>query len=378
MKRVLITLACVIQFALGGVAIAENNDKDVAQKEYHQVTGMINWIKQHIVSDQQQLTALEKKVRDADNAISQVNQSIAKTRVLFNNKKNSLERITQSIKTHKNNLSDQQYKLGRHLRAIYELQQENHIKLLINREDPASIDRILNYAGILNRYYLADLEKTRDSLKTLREAEAEAKMTKQQFTQLIQQLEQQRLSLVKLQNNRQMILRRLNKSINQNHDRLSLYQQNKIRLGQVIEQLDQSQQLQSQHFKNYYHHMSRPTQGTISTHYGSAIAEGKLTMNGVIIDATLDTPVYAVAPGRVVFAKWLKGFGLLVIINHGHGYMTLYGRNNSLYHKVGDWVKQGEQIGSVGQSGGFDTPSLYFAIRYNGQPLNPERWWARG
>lgn len=364
---------CIIA---NGAAMAES--KDVAQKEYHQVTGMINWIKQHIVSDQQQLTALEKKVRDADNAIGQLNQSIGKTRVLFNNKKNSLHRITQSIKTYKKNLNEQQDKLNRHLRAIYELQQENHIKLLINREDPASIDRILNYAGILNQYYLNDLDKTRKTLKDLREAEKEAKMTKRQFTQLIQQLESQKQSLLALQNNRKIILQRLNKSINQNHDRLSLYQQNKVRLGQVIKRLDQKQQLENQHFKNYYRHLSRPTQGSVAKHYGSTFAEGKLTMNGVIIRAALDTPVYAVAPGRVVFAKWLKGFGLLVIINHGHGYMTLYGRNNSLYHKVGDWVKQGDQIGSVGQSGGFNTPSLYFAIRHNGQPVNPERWWVRG
>ena len=77
---------------------------------------------------------------------------------------------------------------------------------------------------------------------------------------------------------------------------------------------------------------------------------------------------------KVVFSRWLKGFGLLVIINHGQGYMTLYGRNNSLYQKAGDWVNAGDVIATVGQSGGFSEPSLYFAIRHNSQPQNPEKW----
>jgi septal ring factor EnvC (AmiA/AmiB activator) len=117
-----------------------------------------------------------------------------------------------------------------------------------------------------------------------------------------------------------------------------------------------------------------PSRGKLITRYGSARKVGKLKWQGVNISAPEGTEVRAISHGRVAFSDWLRGFGLLTIIDHGDGYMSLYGGNQSLFKEVGDWVEAGEAIASVGNSGGRQDSALYFEIRHNGKPSNPLKW----
>jgi septal ring factor EnvC (AmiA/AmiB activator) len=96
------------------------------------------------------------------------------------------------------------------------------------------------------------------------------------------------------------------------------------------------------------------------------------------VTARPGTPVQAISHGRVAFADWLRGFGLLMIIEHGDGYMSLYGHSELLFKDVGDWVEAGEVIGKVGDTGGREMSGLYFEIRHNGKPINPDAWMSRG
>jgi septal ring factor EnvC (AmiA/AmiB activator) len=122
-----------------------------------------------------------------------------------------------------------------------------------------------------------------------------------------------------------------------------------------------------------------PVQGRLAGDYGQPRgAGGPVRWTGVLLEATAGTPVKAVYHGRVAFADWLQGLGLLVIVDHGGGYMSLYGHNEALLKESGDWVEPGETIAQVGDSGGQARPGLYFEIRYNGEPVNPHPWIARG
>ncbi len=116
-----------------------------------------------------------------------------------------------------------------------------------------------------------------------------------------------------------------------------------------------------------------PLKGRLLLNYGERINQG-IRSNGIRISGREGQEIAAVHHGRVVFSDWLRGFGLLVILDHGKGYMSLYGNNQSLYKDVGDWVEAGELIATVGQSGGQRTPGVYFEIRYQGKASNPMRW----
>jgi septal ring factor EnvC (AmiA/AmiB activator) len=120
-----------------------------------------------------------------------------------------------------------------------------------------------------------------------------------------------------------------------------------------------------------------PVQGKLAGDYGQPRGGGTVKWNGVLLEATAGTPVRAVYHGRVAFADWLQGLGLLVIVDHGGGYMSLYGHNEALLKESGDWVEPGEAIAQVGDTGGQSRAALYFEIRYNGEPVNPHPWIAR-
>ena len=117
-----------------------------------------------------------------------------------------------------------------------------------------------------------------------------------------------------------------------------------------------------------------PVDGKISTRFGKRRNAGKLKWDGVFINADEGDPVYAIHYGRVVFSDWLRGFGLLMIISHGEGYMSLYGHNQVLYRETGDWVTAGDMIATVGDSGGQKETGLYFEIRISGEPTDPQSW----
>jgi septal ring factor EnvC (AmiA/AmiB activator) len=118
-----------------------------------------------------------------------------------------------------------------------------------------------------------------------------------------------------------------------------------------------------------------PISGRLIARYGSPRGEdNRATWDGVLISASAGSPVRAIHDGRVVFADWLRGSGLLVILDHGNGYLSLYGHNQSLLKNAGDIVKAGEPIATVGTSGGQETPALYFAIRQQGRPTDPAQW----
>ncbi len=127
-------------------------------------------------------------------------------------------------------------------------------------------------------------------------------------------------------------------------------------------------------FKKLRGKLPWPTNGKLVHKYGSYRIPGKLKWDGVVIHANAGTPIKAIHHGRVVFADYLRGQGLLIIVDHGNGYMSLYGHNQTLSKKVGSFVEAGEVIGQVGTSGGQDRAGLYFEIRENGKPSNPSRW----
>ena len=121
--------------------------------------------------------------------------------------------------------------------------------------------------------------------------------------------------------------------------------------------------------------MPLPVRGRIVSRYGSQRGgDARLKWDGLLVSASLGTQVHAIHGGRVVFADWLRGSGLLLILDHGNGYLSLYGHNQTLLREVGTWVQPGEAIATVGNSGGLPEPSLYFAIRHRGQALDPLAW----
>jgi septal ring factor EnvC (AmiA/AmiB activator) len=195
-------------------------------------------------------------------------------------------------------------------------------------------------------------------------------------------LNDQRLDLESARKNRQSLLVALNHEIAQQDTQLNKLLDDEIKLQRLLKSIEFVLGDISQDTRGYLPFskskgkLAWPIQGSLRDIFGKSRGNtaGSLKWQGVIIESNPGEEIRAIANGQVVFSDWMPSYGLLLIIDHGAGYMTLYGHNQSLYKSVGEWVEMGELVAVVGDSGGQDTPGLYFEIRHKGRPLNPTTW----
>jgi septal ring factor EnvC (AmiA/AmiB activator) len=267
------------------------------------------------------------------------------------------------------------------LRSAYAMGRGDRLRMLLNREDLTRSGRVFGYYRCLGRERaarIAEVERLAAKLETLRaEAEAEA----ERLQRLAESQEQTRLRLESAQAERSTIVADLDASIAEDRDQLSALNQDAEALRSLIDRLRREAQiaaeigLSQEDIESRQARLDWPiAEARLLSRFHRAEAATDLHADGVMIAADEGTEVHAVHNGRVVYADWLRGFGMLMVIDHGDGYMTLYGHNQTLLKEVGEWVGSGEVIALTGASGGSGGPGLYFAIRHDGEPLDPERW----
>jgi septal ring factor EnvC (AmiA/AmiB activator) len=253
------------------------------------------------------------------------------------------------------------------------------LKVLLNQEDPAEISRMLAYYDSLNRARADQVARYRDLLRSL--ARIEANIVKQ--TDLLantrSKLGQQHDQLSLSKEKRQLALAMLKVALQDREARLAKMVADRKGLESLLKRLVRSidpfpaiDELGS--FADQKGKIFLPVGGEITNRFGSSRNAGKLRWQGVFITTEEGQPIRAIHHGRVVFSDWLRGFGMLLIINHGDGYMSLYGHNQTLYRQTGDWVAANEIIALSGNSGGLDKSGLYFEIRQSGKPRDPQTW----
>lgn len=326
--------------------------------------------KRHVL--QQDLNKIDTQYGDASQKRQQIEQDILKQQKQIT----GLESVSSSSK---NKIHLQQEALAEQLRLSYLLQRQGATKLFLNQEDFAQVSRMLHYYQTLNIYRIANIQQLENSLEKISNQQKELLVEYKNLKNLQQKLETQEKQLNLMKDNRTQLIASINHTISDQNQVLDSLNINKKRLEQTLIHLSQTPAAYKGNFNNINFaqqrgHLPWPTKGKVMHYFNTPIAESELKWSGELIEAADEQPVYAVAPGAVIFSKWLEGYGLLIIINHGQGYMSLYGRNHSLYKHEGDKVSAGDLIATVGQSGGYDKPALFFAIRYNAKPLDPSQW----
>jgi septal ring factor EnvC (AmiA/AmiB activator) len=275
--------------------------------------------------------------------------------------------------------SGQQYYIKKQIRAAYEIGSQEYVKVLLNQEDPNEIAKMLIYYDYFNQARSKQIESYNLTLlgldRVTQELADETVVLKSQRMAL----GTQQKSLANVQKKKQMTLKALINQISTAGSALSKLEQDRGRLEQLLDKLRESlanldAPRIAQPFAGMQGKLLLPVEGRISHRFGNQRNQGKLQWHGLFIDAAEGESVYAVHYGRVVFSDWLRGFGLLMIISHGEGYMSLYGHNQALFRETGDWISAGEVIAAVGDSGGQNKTGLYFEIRIDGKPNNPQNW----
>lgn len=321
----------------------------------------------------QQLAAVERKVSDAANQIRRAKHELAakETRLRqLNEKKRALQR----------GLSSHQSALAQQIRASYVVGRQDYMKLLLNQENPSDVGRVLTYYRYFDAARAHRIDGINQELNALDQVERSIAEQARELAQLSERLTTERRVLVAMQAERREILGGIDKDLRDKSQQLERLREDERQLAEILERLQDefadipAEVGQESNFARLKGKLSWPAPGRIIVPYGAPRGSGHKNSQGVVIGSEEGAEVRAVARGRVAFADWLYGYGMVLILEHGGGYMSLYANNQSLAKEVGDWTEAGEVVASVGNSGGRKEASLYFEIRHNGKPDNPARW----
>ncbi len=278
-------------------------------------------------------------------------------------------------------LDEESGELAEQVRAAYMSGSQERIKLLLNQRDPATVGRLMAYYGYLNEYRGANIEAVTSAIRKLAALRSEVAAEEARIADLAKTryAELTRLNIV--QERRQGLLANLQEKLTnegQEVDRLAGQEKDLSRLIAELTTILSDYPISSEDpFSEHKGRLTWPVAGTLLHDFGQPRVSNRLKWNGVVLAAPRGREVRSVYHGRVIFADWLAGLGLLVIVDHGDNYMTLYGYNETTLKNAGDWVAPGDVIATVGDSGGQNQSSLYFELRRGTQPLNPRQWVTR-
>ena len=275
-------------------------------------------------------------------------------------------------------LNEQENLLEEHIRAAYLLGRQQYLKMLLNEENITQVNRDIHYYHYVTQARLQTMQRIQISLGLLTQT-TEKILTQTQHLQATRQEQQQENNrLWQAKQVRHQLLTSLNASIQSKEQQLQKLQQDKENLEKIIQTINQKSFMGFAPGASFASNQGRlpwpVAPGHVLQNFNQPLVQSNIKSTGVLIAGSTGSPVHAVFAGKVVFAHWLRGFGLLIIVQHGSNYMTLYGHAESVYVKLGESVQPGQVIATVGNSGGIDQSALYFEIRHLDQPLNPMSW----
>ena len=319
-----------------------------------------------------QLRATEKSVADAQAALDDLRQQ----RDAGAARRASLEAQRRQREA---DLASSRSALAGQLRAAYLIGRQEPLKLLLSQGDPTRAGRMFIYYSYFGRARATQIQAIEADLERIRQLDGQLQAQDAKLASLQQAQQDQVSALQRARSHRMQVLASISAQTHTRAERLNRLRQQQSGLEALLAQLRRAtaslppEDLGSSPFAQRRGELPRPVAGRILESYGEVRAGG-LRWQGDLFATQRDAPVHAVSSGRVVYADWLAGLGLLIIIDHGGGYMSLYGHNARLYESVGQSVTAGQTIAQAGDSGGGARPELYFEIRKDGKPLDPRVW----
>ena len=375
----LLTLVFLFFFSVVGFTDSEqsNAEKEAAKQELQQLKSEIKNLQTSLSKKRKQQSSALKKLRSSEKKIATASKILRSTIRQLDKKEKELKKLHKKQKTLEIDKKNHKKALAEQLRSAYMNGKQEYLKLLLNQQDPGELGRMLVYYDYMNKARSKQVKQLQATLSELKNIDLAIQKEIRKLDLLRRSKESETKQLKKLKQRRKKLVDKLSKEIATKSDELTELEINAQELQQLIdsvretiEQMDFTQPLEG--LKKLKGRLSWPSSGQRIKRYGS-LNQGQRS-SGVLIAGKEGNDINAIHHGRVVYSDWLRGFGLLLIIDHGKGYMSLYGYNQALYKDVGDWVEPNEAIATLGQSGGQKQPALYFELRHQGKPVNPKKW----
>ncbi|RRV17334.1 murein hydrolase activator EnvC family protein [Pseudomonas saudiphocaensis] len=407
-----LALSCLLGTAVADERAEARKQIEAARKDVAELQKLLKQIEQEKSAVHKQLQTTESEMGKLEKQVDALQQEIDRSEA-------ELDRLNEEKTTLEGARIEQQRLIGIQARAAYQSGRQEYLKLLLNQQNPEKFSRSLTYYDYLSKARFEQLEGFNETLRQLAKVETGIEQQQAALSEQQSGLKQRQAELAEVRKQRQQTLAKLDKDLSTRDSKLKARQQEQAQFERVLKTIEETLARQAREadeqrqralamareeqrrqqrsgssatapsgqlvssggesfggpFANAKGKLPWPVDGRLVAGYGTPRGgDARTKWDGVLIGAAIGTQVRAVHGGRVVFADWLRGAGLLVILDHGNGYLSLYGHNQSLLRDAGEIVKAGDPIATVGNSGGQESAALYFAIRQQGRPSDPAQW----
>ena len=377
-------LSILLALLLVTSAAAQDSNEELAkikERELEQVRDRISELKQSMDRSARERDRLTADLQEAEVEISEQRIHIAELERQQRFSTDRKAKLDAELAQREAELDEESAQLGAQLRAAYMSGRQERIRMLLNQQDPAALGRLMAYYRYLNDYRADNIDAVTEHIRQLDELRAQIAAEEARLARLAREKYDELSELDGAQQRRRELLASLRERIaseGKEVERLAAQEKDLSRLIAELTSILSDYPITSEEpFSDYKGRLTWPVAGTLLHDFGQPRAGGTVKWNGVVLGAPRGREVRSVYHGRVVFADWLAGMGLLVIVDHGEGYMTLYGYNETILKNAGDWVAPGDVLATVGDSGGRAETGLYFEVRRQTRPVNPRQWFTR-
>jgi murein hydrolase activator len=363
------------------------------QEELENLRERIAAVQREMDKTSESKTEAADALRESERAISNSNRKLAELAMQLHTADQKLGKLQGQQEKLNADLAGQQVLLGKLLYQQYLGGKHEYLKLLLNNRDPNQVARELSYYQYIARGRTTWLANLRERIAELDTISISTRDQRTELASLREEQTAQKKTLEKEQHARQRMLVMISQQLHRQRREISRLQRDESRLSQLVDKLTKmlakpestslfrndklpDNRFDGSPFDQLKGKLTLPVKGVITNRFGAPRPESTVQWKGLFLRTPSGQAVKAIAAGRVVFADWLRGFGNLMIIDHGKGYMSLYGNNETLYKQVGDVLRGGDTIAAVGNTGGNEDFGLYFELRHESKPLDPMKWMA--
>ena len=342
-----------------------------------------------IAESEESRTEVRDQLRDSERAISEANRALHTLAARRAKAEEDLKSLAKRSQALEGEIASRREALGRLLTLRYINGEQSGVKLLFSGEEPGRIARELHYYGYVSRAQAEMIDELRANLARLKELEHGTRGRNAEIAAIESERRSERAALIREQSQHRKVLAQISSQLREQRRQVKHLERDESRLSHLVEELRKllasapprvrnDKLPEAGNADNAFSGLKKglrlPIRGELVNRFGAQRSDGGPTWKGLFIRSPAGQEVRAVARGRVVFADWLRGFGNLLIIDHGKSYLTIYGNNESVLKQVGDTVNTGDAVATVGASGGNMESGLYFEIRHEGKAFDPMRW----
>jgi septal ring factor EnvC (AmiA/AmiB activator) len=374
-----LAFAALLLALAGGLApvAALAQDARKTEAELKALKAEINKVASQVKSDRAARDRIARELRTTEMSASEVRKSLDALRAERAEHARKRAALAEDKRKREAELASERESLASQLRAAHLIGAEEPLKLLLNQKDPARAGRMFAYYSYFGRARAEQVDRINATLVRIGELDGELAAADEQLASLEAERQAELGKLDDARAQRGKVLASLQAEVRERAQNLERMKREQGALEKLLRELKRATKRfppdTSTAFGRLRGKLAWPVQGRLVARFGETRAGG-VKWDGVVVAAERGAPVRAVYQGRVIYADWLPGLGLLTIVDHGDNYLSLYGHNDRLYKAVGDRVSAGEPVAAVGDSGGRVRPELYFEIRKGGKPVDPRPW----